>query len=85
MSGAPVVVRPSELIFRDLHLRGFWQKDWLDRAPRDEFVAIYARLAALVSEGALRVPIAATYPLEKYEDALVHATQADRVGKVLFA
>jgi NADPH:quinone reductase-like Zn-dependent oxidoreductase len=85
MSGVPVVVRPGDLIFRDLHIRGFWQKHWLDTAPRDEFVAIYARLAALVSEGALQVPIAATYPLEKYEDALVHATQADRVGKVLFA
>jgi NADPH:quinone reductase-like Zn-dependent oxidoreductase len=85
ISGSPVVVRPGDLIFRDLQLRGFWQKDWLERAPRDEYVAIYARLAALVGEGHLRVPIAATYPLEKYEDALVHATQADRVGKVLFA
>lgn len=85
MSGAPVVVRPGDLIFRDLHVRGFWQKGWLDTAPRDELVGAYARLAALVTEGTLSVPIAATYPLEKYQDALVHATQADRVGKVLFA
>jgi NADPH:quinone reductase-like Zn-dependent oxidoreductase len=85
MSGAPLVVRPGDLIFRDLHVRGFWQKGWLDTAPRDEFTAAYARLAALVAEGTLRVPIAAAYPLAKYQDALVHATQADRVGKVLFA
>ncbi|MFI6362141.1 zinc-dependent alcohol dehydrogenase family protein [Nocardia sp. NPDC050630] len=85
MSGAPVVIRPGDLIFRDLHVRGFWQKGWLDTAPRAEFAAAYARLAALAAEGALRVPIAAAYPLEKYRDALVHATQADRVGKVLFA
>ncbi|WP_327097536.1 zinc-dependent alcohol dehydrogenase family protein [Nocardia vinacea] len=84
MSGAPVVVRPGDLIFRDLHVRGFWQKGWLDTAPREEVIAIYTRLAALVTEGVLRVPIAATYPLEKYQDALVHATQPDRVGKVLF-
>ncbi|TQC42748.1 trans-2-enoyl-CoA reductase [Rhodococcus sp. WS4] len=85
MSGAPVVVRPGDLIFRDLHVRGFWQKGWLDTAPREEFTAAYARLAALVTDGTLRVPIAAAYPLEKYQDALIHATQADRVGKVLFA
>jgi len=85
MSGAPVVVRPGDLIFRDLHVRGFWQKGWLDTAPREEFTAAYARLAALVTDGTLRVPIAAAYPLEKYQDALIHATRADRVGKVLFA
>jgi NADPH:quinone reductase-like Zn-dependent oxidoreductase len=85
MSGAPLVVRPGDLIFRDLHVRGFWQKRWLDNAPREEFVSAYARLAALVCEGALQAPIAATYPLEKYDDALAHATEPDRVGKVLFA
>ncbi|WP_229740400.1 zinc-dependent alcohol dehydrogenase family protein [Nocardia rhizosphaerihabitans] len=85
MSGAPVVIRPGDLIFRDLQIRGFWQKGWLDTAPREEVSAAYARLAALVADGVLRVPIAATYPLEEYQDALVHATQADRVGKVLFA
>lgn len=83
-SGAPVVLRPGDLIFRDLRIRGFWQKHWLDTAPRHEVAAIYTRLAALVTDGTLRVPIAATYPLEKYQDALDHATRADRVGKVLF-
>lgn len=85
MSCSPLVVRPADLIFRDLHIRGFWQKEWLDTAPRDELAAAYNRLADLVADGALQVPIAATYSLEKHRDALSHATQADRVGKVLFA
>jgi NADPH:quinone reductase-like Zn-dependent oxidoreductase len=85
MSGATVVVRPADLIFRDLQVRGFWQKHWLDTTPRAEIAAAYARLATLVAEGDLQVPVAATYPLEKYQDALVHATQAERAGKVLFA
>jgi NADPH:quinone reductase-like Zn-dependent oxidoreductase len=85
MSGAPVVVSPPDLIFRDLHVRGFWQKYWLDTTPRDEIAAAYARLVPLVADGTLWAPVAATYPLEKYQDALVHATQPDRVGKVLFA
>jgi NADPH:quinone reductase-like Zn-dependent oxidoreductase len=85
MSGAPVVVSPADLIFRDVHVRGFWLKHWLDSTPRAEIVAAYSRLAGLVADGVLRSPVAATYPLGQYRDALAHAAQAGRAGKVLFA
>jgi NADPH:quinone reductase-like Zn-dependent oxidoreductase len=85
MSGGNVAVTPSDLIFREVRVRAFWQKRWLDTTPREEIAASYARLADLVADGTLRAPVAATYPLERYEDALAHATSADRAGKVLFA
>jgi NADPH:quinone reductase-like Zn-dependent oxidoreductase len=85
MSGQPVPVAPADLIFRDVHVRGFWQKHWLDSAPREEVVTAYARLAGLVAKGVLHAPVAATYPLASYREALSHATQAGRTGKVLFA
>jgi NADPH:quinone reductase-like Zn-dependent oxidoreductase len=85
MSGGPVALAPADIIFRDLHIRGFWQKHWLDATPRDEIAAAYAPLAALVAEGALRSPVAATYPLDRYQDALTHAMKTDGAGKVLFA
>ena len=84
MSGGQVAVPPAELIFRDVRVRGFWQKHWLDATHRDQVAASYARLAALVSDGSLRAPVAATYPLEQFQDALAHATRSDRAGKVLF-
>jgi NADPH:quinone reductase-like Zn-dependent oxidoreductase len=84
MSGAPVVVAPADIIFGDLTVRGFWQKHWMDTTPRDEIAAAYAPLAALVADRTLRAPVAATYPLEEYHDALVHATRANGAGKVLF-
>jgi NADPH:quinone reductase-like Zn-dependent oxidoreductase len=84
MSGGAVALAPAEIIFRDLRIRGFWQKHWLDTTPLDEIAAAYAPLAALVAEGALRSPVAATYPLDQYKDALTHATKTDGAGKVLF-
>jgi NADPH:quinone reductase-like Zn-dependent oxidoreductase len=84
MSGAPVVVAPADIIFRDLHVRGFWQKHWMDTSPRDEIAAAYAPLAALVADGTLKAPVAATYPLEEYQDALAHAARTEGAGKVLF-
>lgn len=85
MSGARLAIAPADFIFRDLQVRSFWQKHWLDTTPREEVAAAYGRLAALVAEGDLQVPVEATYPLEKYRDALAHATAAERAGKVLFA
>ncbi len=85
MSGGPVAVSPADLIFRDIRVRGFWQKHWLDTAPPEEIVASYARLGGLVADGTLQTPVAATYPLEQSQAALAHASQTGRAGKVLFA
>lgn len=84
MSGGLVAVSPSDLIFRDVRVRGFWQKHWLDVTPRADVAAAYARLAALVTDGSLRAPVAATYSLEQFQAALTHATRTDRIGKILF-
>ncbi|QJY49617.1 zinc-dependent alcohol dehydrogenase family protein [Pseudonocardia broussonetiae] len=84
MSGTPVTVSPNDLIFRDLTVRGFWLKHWLDTTPHDAIVSAYARLAPLVADGSLRAPVAATYPLEEFQDALLHASQPGGAGKVLF-
>jgi len=85
MSGAPAVVSPADLIFREVHLRGFWLKNWLDATPRAQIAESYGRLATLVAEGALRAPVEASYPLADYQDALAHAAQGGRTGKVLFS
>lgn len=84
MSGAPVTLGPADLIFRGLHVRGFWQKHWLDVAPGEQIAAQYARLASLVADGTLHVPVAASYPLERHQEAIAHAMDAGRSGKVLF-
>ena len=83
-SGSPAVISPADLIFRDVRLRGFWLKHWLDATPRAQLAEHYGRLAALVADGALRVPIEATYPLDQYREALDRAARAGRAGKVLF-
>lgn len=83
-SGAPMTIRPGDLIFRDLTIQGFWQKRVLDTAEREQALAAYARLGDLVATGTLSVPVAATYPIDQFDRALTHATRPDRIGKVIF-
>jgi NADPH:quinone reductase-like Zn-dependent oxidoreductase len=84
MSGASVTVAPSDLIFRDLTVRGFWQQRWLETAPRPEVLESVLRLGALVQDGTLHSPVSATYHLSEGNAALSRAADSAQPGKVLF-
>jgi NADPH:quinone reductase-like Zn-dependent oxidoreductase len=57
---------------------------WLDSTPQETIVRTYRELAALVENGTLAAPVEATYALADYREAIGHAAQNDRHGKVLF-
>ena len=77
-----LVVPALQVIFRDLSIRSFWAKRWYKTASQERFVAEQKEIVRLVASGALYVPIAATYPLTAYKDALAHASKGQ--GRVLF-
>src|SRR5690606_20781656 len=83
MGRQPVKVPASLSIFRDLRVRGFWVTRWVESMAHSEAAALYARLGGLVRDGSLRQPVAAVYPLERIADALAHAAQSARDGKIL--
>lgn len=75
---------PAQLsIFYDVSMHGFWLPTGLRRHTREEVAGLYARIASMVSEGAIDVPIAATYPLSDIAAALDHAERGSRGGKIL--
>jgi NADPH:quinone reductase-like Zn-dependent oxidoreductase len=74
----------QDLIYRQISHHGFWTFNWLRQAPREEIRAHYREIAGLVTSGELTVQIDQTYPLEQYAEALNHAEQYQRSGKVLF-
>jgi len=81
----PLSIPIVDLIFRGLTVRGYWLNLWLQRTPQDTVVQTYHELAALVTDGTLAAPVEATYALADYREAIAHAAQSDRNGKVLFA
>jgi NADPH:quinone reductase-like Zn-dependent oxidoreductase len=83
LSSPDCTVPASELVFRDITLRGYWFTPWFERASAEERAALYAELGQLVVDGTIRVTIEACYPLERVRDALTHAARPDRSGKIL--
>ncbi len=84
MSKQPTSVPAGLMIFKDVRFVGFWVTAWYARATAADRDAMFAELAALVDAGALVQPVAATYPLERWREAIDHAGRAARGGKVLF-
>jgi mitochondrial enoyl-[acyl-carrier protein] reductase / trans-2-enoyl-CoA reductase len=78
MSRQPVTVENGLLIFKDIRFCGFWISDWYRQAGREEISAMLRELEALPAP-----PVEKTYPLEQVADAIRHARQDKRGGKIL--
>jgi NADPH:quinone reductase-like Zn-dependent oxidoreductase len=78
MSGQPAMINPMDLIAKRVVAKGFFQ-NYPDFEPK--ILAAVRESAPLVASGAIYTPIAATYPLATFREAVAHA---QRGGKVLF-
>jgi len=83
MSGDACKLSPASLIFRDISLRGFWLARWLKQEQASTRAALFGELAALIADGTLAAPIAATFPIERVKDAVVAAAAGEREGKIV--
>jgi NADPH:quinone reductase-like Zn-dependent oxidoreductase len=77
MGGGLVTINPFELIVKRVVAKGFFMNH-SDIEPK--IPAALREAVPLVAVGAIRVPIAATYPLSSLREAVLHA---ERGGKVL--
>ena len=84
MGRQPIRIPNGLLIFKNLVWTGFWVTAWYKHASQDEIVDMYDSIFPLLASGALSVPVAATYRLEEFKEAIKHASAETRGGKVLF-
>lgn len=85
LSGQPCQISPSDIIFRDISLTGFWLYNWLtEKSDRADRVRMYELLSDLVVKGVLHAAVEATYPLSRAREAVAHAMRENRSGKILF-
>lgn len=71
------------LIFKRIQLHGFWSTEWIREQPRQTIRDTYALLTRWLIGGTLAQPVAARYPLGQIQQALTHAMQDKRGGKIL--
>ena len=75
MSGKPPIVPATQLIFRDISMRGFWLANWFRDAKPHRITEMYDRLTPLVASGAISAPIAGTYSFAEIAEAVAVASK----------
>jgi trans-2-enoyl-CoA reductase len=83
MSGEPCQLGPGTLVFKDLHVRGFWLAKWFRTASREEQQKVFGELTKLVVQGKLRAPVDRTFSVKDIQQAVALAMQGERNGKVV--
>ena len=83
LSGKPCQLTPELVVFQGITLTGFWLAKLLGTMKPDELQKLYAELASQITNGNLYTPVESAYRLDQLSDALKHAYQAERNGKVL--
>ena len=83
LSGENPQLSAHQCVFKRLCLTGFWLVPWLQKLSREEVVSLYGGLAQRIADGSLRVPVAATFPIEDIKKAVALANGYRRAGKVL--
>jgi trans-2-enoyl-CoA reductase len=85
MGRQPMRIPNGLLIFKNLVWTGFWISAWYKHASQQEVSEMFGNIFPLLASGALHVPVAATYPLDAFQEAIRHASEEGRSGKILFA
>jgi trans-2-enoyl-CoA reductase len=84
LSKKPCQLWPDDIIFREISLVGVWLTLWLRKySTREERKAVYDELAGYIAEGRMHAKIEATYPIARIKNAVAHAMQGGRDGKVM--
>ena len=85
MTGEDPVMPRAALIYRGVRLEGFMLGRFLASRTPAQIEQVYAQLAQVLLRGELQAPVAQVYPIEQIADALRHAQQGERGGKILVA
>lgn len=84
MSGQPVQISASDLIFKQITLRGYWSYVEFRKLTPAQMGAVIAEVFSLSLSGQLVLPVAGIFPLAEAASAMA-ASAVPRDGKVLIA
>jgi len=84
MSLQPLKIPNGLLIFKDLRFRGIWINKWYDNATKEQRMEAFRPLFEMAKRGLLKTKIEKSYPLAEAKDAVLHAAQGKRSGKIIF-
>lgn len=83
MSGEPLMINPSHLIFNLSKVKGFWASDLMQEISDDDMQRLTKELIERAASGTLKLPTGGVYNLDDIQKAVSEKVQSEKKGKVL--
>ena len=83
MSGKPMVLNPTHMIFKQATLKGFWGSKLSQEMSVEEKQRLIDELVDRATSGKLKLPVEAVFDLADVLDAVDGKLQKEKSGKVL--
>ena len=83
MSGEPLMINPSHLIFNLSKVKGFWASDLIQEMSADNMARLIKELIERAASGKFKLPTGGVYKLDDIKKAVSDDVQSDKKGKVL--
>ncbi len=83
MSGKPLTLNPSDLIFNLSQVKGFWAGDMMQDMSTDDMQRLTQELIESAANGKLNLPTGGVYDLDDIQKAVSDDVQSDKKGKIL--
>jgi len=83
LSGEPIPLDPRMLIAGQRAIEGFWLSEWVKQQGVLRMLSLFRQIIALMRDGVLTTPVAATFTLDQLPQAIERVEQAARGGKIL--
>ncbi|XP_036913105.1 enoyl-[acyl-carrier-protein] reductase, mitochondrial isoform X1 [Sturnira hondurensis] len=84
MAKQPIIASVSQLIFKDLKLRGFWLSQWKKDHSPAQFKELILTLCDLIHRGQLTAPACTEVPLQDHHSALETSMKPFMSSKQIF-
>lgn len=83
MSGKPLTLNTSNLIFNLAQVKGFWAGDMMQEMSRDDMQRLTHELIDNAANGTFKLPTGGIYPLDDIQKAVSNDIQSGKKGKIL--
>ena len=83
VSGEPLMINPSNLIFNLSKVKGFWASDLMQEMSADDMQRLTKELIESAANGILKLPTGGVYDLADIQKAVSADVQSGKKGKIL--
>ena len=84
LSKSPVQFFNSEVIFKNLEIKGFGIRGFLQEQTNEQKKEMIQTLIKEIAKPSFELPVAGSFTLERFEKALVANDHRDTAGKIIF-